>query len=849
MVKLIRGGSVQRLALAGASLIAMNHALASQEQGRELALLGVGHQVSIVPGTLDDVSLPRDSSTDRVRVSIASGPLDPALQTLAKQAAIKIAYETALTADLVTPGVEGEFGPLDALAKLLEGTGLAYRSAGSSTITLVNPRYVQLGASSANTVVTLEELSVTAQGPDLRSNQVPPRSTIGQPQPAYAGGQVATGSQIGVLGNKDFLSTPFTANSYTDKLIRDQQALTIGDIATNDPSVRQVRGEFDYQDFLFIRGLPVVSRNFAFAGLYGISDQRRPSLEGVERVEVLHGPAAFLFGFAPAGNNIGGVVNLVPKRAGDVPLTRATGSFLSSGNGGGSFDIGRRFGDGNAAGVRINGYYRDGAVPVDNINLRSGGITLGADWRGDSVRVSLDAGFQHNDISAPIQGIAVSPGIRIPRAPNITRNPQQPYEFTDTTSGFGLLKIEYDFSDNWTAFGSIGGSFTDNRFLNGSYTLRNTAGLLTGSAFGADETQAQISGEIGIKGNIQTGPISHAITLAGTDYISSNPFSSFGPINTINLNQSNLYSRVFTPIPAYFAVPRARYGTEAEFSSFVFSDTMTIIPDVLDLISGVRLASVSSTSRNATTGAIAAKYNESYPTPLGAIVFKPLPWLSVYASYAEALSLGPTAPANAANPNQVFPPIVSRQIEGGIKADFGMIGASLAVYNISQPQSFLNPATRIFGLIGEQVNDGIDINIFGEPIDGVRLIGGVSYLNGVLTRTAGGVNDGNQAPGVPHWQVSIAGEYDVPYVLGLTTVGRVIYTSRQFYDVANTQTIPDWVRVDLGARYTFLAGATKMNARFNVENVAGINYWQSAALGSLYLGTPRTFKLSLSAEF
>ena len=41
---------------------------------------------------------------------------------------------------------------------------------------------------------------------------------------AYAGGQVATGGRVGLLGDKDFMETPFNTISYTDKFIADRQA-------------------------------------------------------------------------------------------------------------------------------------------------------------------------------------------------------------------------------------------------------------------------------------------------------------------------------------------------------------------------------------------------------------------------------------------------------------------------------------------------------------------------------------------------------------------------------------------------------------------------------------------------
>lgn len=55
--------------------------------------------------------------------------------------------------------------------------------------------------------------------------------------PVYAGGQVARGGQLGVLGNADVMDVPFTMTSYTEQLIEDQQAEDIGDVLLNDASV------------------------------------------------------------------------------------------------------------------------------------------------------------------------------------------------------------------------------------------------------------------------------------------------------------------------------------------------------------------------------------------------------------------------------------------------------------------------------------------------------------------------------------------------------------------------------------------------------------------------------------
>ena len=57
--------------------------------------------------------------------------------------------------------------------------------------------------------------------------------------PVHAGGQVAAGGGLGLLGNVDLGNAPFSQTSYTSALIEDQQATTLGDVLDNMPSVRR----------------------------------------------------------------------------------------------------------------------------------------------------------------------------------------------------------------------------------------------------------------------------------------------------------------------------------------------------------------------------------------------------------------------------------------------------------------------------------------------------------------------------------------------------------------------------------------------------------------------------------
>ena len=148
----------------------------------------------------------------------------------------------------------------------------------------------------------------------------------------YAGGQVARGGRAGILGTRDNMETPFSITSYTNELIQDRQAKSVGDVLQNDPSVRVARGFGNFQKSYFIRGFILSSDDVAYNGLYSLLPRQYIATELFERVEVLRGASAFLNGASPAGGGIGGSTQLAA-------------------------DIARRFGpDGNTGGYPGSGY-------------------------------------------------------------------------------------------------------------------------------------------------------------------------------------------------------------------------------------------------------------------------------------------------------------------------------------------------------------------------------------------------------------------------------------------------------------------------------------------------------------
>ncbi len=101
--------------------------------------------------------------------------------------------------------------------------------------------------------------------------------------------------------------------------------------------------------------------------------------------------------------------------------------------------------------------------------------------------------------------------------------------------------------------------------------------------------------------------------------------------------------------------------------------------------------------------------------------------------------------------------------------------------------------------------------------------------------------------------VNFGAEWDTPFVRDLTLTGRVVYTSKQYANDANTQELPSWTRVDIGARYTMTSpwNGKPIVFRANVENVFNEGYWTAyrTVSSAVSLGAPRTYLASTTFNF
>jgi len=201
----------------------------------------------------------------------------------------------------------------------------------------------------------------------------------------------------------------------------------------------------------------------------------------------------------------------------------------------------------------------------------------------------------------------------------------------------------------------------------------------------------------------------------------------------------------------------------------------------------------------------------------------------------------------------VLEPFTSEQIEAGVKYDAGAFGGTLSVFRTTRPSEYFDDVTRIYSAGSEQENRGVELTVYGEPVEGLRLIGGATWLDAEVTRTQNAAEAGKPPIGVPEFQINANVEWDVPSVNGLTLEGRAVHTGSQQVNALNTVELGSWTRFDAGVRYDFTAGERPLTIRARVENIADEDQWVAVGgyPGSNYLtlGAPRTFRVSISTDF
>ena len=503
-------------------------------------------------------------------------------------------------------------------------------------------------------------------------------------------------------------------------------------------------------------------------------------------------------------------------------------------------DVSRRFGPERRLGIRINGSTSGGDTEIDGQNRRHGLGALALDYQGDGFTLGLDAYSYRSNIrdGSPmmvsmqnLKQVIAAPDAKTNLFPGIRAQQQ---------SDALMLRGSVDLGADWTLFGSVGsGKHSYDGMLNGTRVVLRAQG--DGSAVGQTYNQYgytdSMAAEFGVRGRLRTGSVNHLLVA------SVNWMNQKGGRAAVATSASYI-TNIYDPAPITLAGPYGAIKQERDdvLSSLALADTLSWGGDTVQLTVGARLQRVNQKM---------ARYDEHAISPALGLVVKP--WgdtVSLYANHVQGLSAGSIVGTTYANAGEVFAPYKTKQFEIGAKWRTGDFTQTVSLFQIERPSSVVETATNRLLMDGEQRNRGLEWNVFGEPLRGTRVLGGLAYTQAIQSKTQGGARDGYGVYGVPRWTANLGGEWDVPALPGATLTGRLIYTGAQWVNSANTLKMPSWTRVDVGARYATRIAAKPVTFRATVENLFDKSYWAGSFNDNFATtGGPRTVRVSATVDF
>jgi iron complex outermembrane receptor protein len=764
-------------------------------------------------------------------INVPAQPLGDALNELARQANLQLLVRPELVQGKQAPAVSGRLTARQALDRLLAGSGLSASLEGSKVVLSAAP------TPAASAEATLPTVRVTA-GAEVTPGELPK---------PFTGGQVATGAQIKMLGNADVMTTPFSVKAYTNELIQNQGARSVDDVVANDPSIRASLSPGFVLDQSSIRGFVIFAGAYTVDGLPGIVSYSRLPVQNYERVEIFKGPTSALGGASVSGTAVGGSINLVPKRAMATPKTAVTLGAAGDSMLDAHVDLGRRFGERSEWGVRLNVLAEKGELSTGT-KRENLAPQIALDYTGDRLRATLDAAvidYKNRRIGV---NHSLAAGQAVPRAPEGGRAAQPDSSQQALDAHWAIAGVEYDFLPALTGYAKYGKYHEESvDSYNGVISPLRSDGTFTINSYAYNTWKTDHdTQELGMRGKFETGPIKHQASVSALRFYRLYTAPPTGQTTVINTTPvvGNIYTDYAAPYVNSKPTLGAYTGTAIRQQSIGIADSMTMLDDKLNIVIGLRHQSIKQEAV-----APAKPYDSSKVTPTLGVSYQLGGGWTVYGNYAEQLSQGAVAPTGTANAGQSLDPYVGEQHEFGAKWNAGTYGVTLAYFDIKQASAYTDPADNTFKAAGQQNNRGLEVETFGELTKGVRLLGGFAYIDAKQTKTRLGATDGKQALGVPKNNLNLGAEWDMSALPGLTLSGRVVHTGAAYVDLANTQQLPSWNRIDVGARYAMKVDGKAVTLRAGINNLMDKAYWMVGGRNLFAVAEPRTWRLSASMDF
>lgn len=643
---------------------------------------------------------------------------------------------------------------------------------------------------------------------------------------------------------------PQTVNVVPESVIEDQGAQSMEDVLKNVPGVGFSNGD-GQRDQVSLRGFNALGDMY----LDGIRDDALyfRDLSNIERVEVIKGPAAVLYGRGSSG----GLINSVSKRPGFDPVREVGVSFDSEGKRRTQFDTGWADEATRDKAFRVTGAFEDSDTFRDDGYIDRKALAPSAYFRlSDDLELNLGATYLYDkrliDFGIPALGdrpVHVDRDRRFgsgdadqdyARSEVFTFTASLDYRINDDFTLTNTSRYyRYDLDRNHTLADS-----GPNRFVtapNGELLMKLNRGNVA-------RDEAGVFNQTELKQQARLAGLRHTLLYGMEVGIQDKDQRVFSQNDVARVP---VYRDRLVPVPEHAGTLTTKGTNTQETAGFYVQDLIELNEQWKALL-GVRYDIFGQEYDDRRPANVDLDRTDKTWSPRAGLVYQPDRVQSYYVSVSR--SYQPSGETFAISPsNQHLEPEETTNYEVGAKWDLldDRLALTAALFRLERTNMKtsdpLNPTLTV--LAGEQRTDGFEATASGQITDAWQLYGGYAYLDAEITKSNSKTN-------------------------GVSNEGRVpTLTPRHSANLWVVRTLtPEW-RLGMGAnyvgdRYTALDNKVEMPAyttfdtallydvrewgmAIRLRNVFDRDYYASAH-GSVDLvtpGAPRTLEVSANYRF
>ncbi|WP_027149843.1 TonB-dependent receptor [Methylobacter tundripaludum] len=664
-------------------------------------------------------------------------------------------------------------------------------------------------------------------------------------KPNMTKGYQAKSNSTAVKTDTALIDLPQSITVITQELIKDQNMQSIADTVRYVPGVGIAQGEGN-------RDNPIFRGNSSNSDMYvdGIRDdvQYFRDLYNIERVDVLKGPNAMIFGRGGSG----GLINRATKQA-NWSNAREMNFQV------GSFDKYRLTGDFDQAvndnvAVRLTSMWENSRSYRDGFDAGRWGVNPTVTWLpSDQTKVAL--GYEHyEDRRTADRGISSFGGRPVNTDVSTFFGDPDRSPTSATVDSFNAV-LDHDFGGGVAVRNSSRYASYDKFYQNIFPGAVNAAGTQVAiSAYNNATQRENLFNQTDLTFSLDTGPFKHKL-LTGAEFgrQETDNFRNTGYFTAVGANATSV--NVPLASPRYNGAVAFRQAATDADNHGVTHIKAGYVQDQIELtkhwqaIMGVRYDRFEVDFLNKRNGQTTSTIDDLL-SPRGGLIYKPFENFSLYTNYSIAYvprageQLASLTLATAALKPEEF-----RNYEVGAKWDIRPdLSATLALYQLDRLNALAtdpnNPAVSF--LVDGQRTKGIELGLSGNITDAWKVIGGYAFQNGEITKSiSSSALAGATLAQVPEHTFSLWNRYDITQQWGVG-LGSV-YRSKMFAATDNLVTLPGFLRFDAAVYYK---PTKNIQLQVNVENLFDKEYYASANSNTnITPGSPIAANAGISVKF